>query len=146
MGELVGLPEWLVQTLFVVGGLALYFGYAWRSRRESEKRLLTKRENPTREEFNAMLEPECGREIAEWFWQHLADYYAPLTPHPDDHLIDDVLINGDDIDMDWVPQFCKHFGIGSKKWEDDWPPWPDGEALTVRSFARYLASGRAART
>ena len=61
-------------------------------------------------------------------------YYTPLTPHPDDHLIDDAMIDEDDVSMFWWGDFAHAKGLDEKTW----PDWPQDWAFTVRNFARWL--------
>lgn len=80
-----------------------------------------------------MMRGDVDEDVAAWMWDRLQVYYRPLTPYPDDRLVDDARI-----DMDWIPEFAKATGLDHKKW----PDWPDGWALTVRNFARFLQLGR----
>lgn len=131
------MPEWLAVTLWVVAALAAVLAYsAWKHRRQLRK-LVAKRPDPTHDEFVAMLAGSVDLEIAEWMWDTLTIYYRPHTPHPDDDLINDALIDSDDITMDWLPAFAKSRGL---RWKD-WADWPDGWEVTARNYARWLQMG-----
>jgi type VI protein secretion system component VasF len=55
MGELLGVPEWLAATGFVVIGLALWIGLGVLLRRRAHACLAARRPNPTEDEFLAMM-------------------------------------------------------------------------------------------
>ena len=134
MGELLGLPEWLAATLFVVAWLGGWLGPGFLGHRRGLKRLAAKRPSPTEGEFMAMLADQVDPAIAEWLWHQALPYYTPLTPHPDDHLIDDAMIDEDDVSMFWWGDFAHAKGLDEKTW----PDWPQDWAFTVRNFARWL--------
>ena len=138
MGELPGIPEWLPVTLLLVAALAAWMAWGFHALRKGHRRLAEKRPSPTRGEFLAMMRGEVDEDIAAWLWDQTEVYYSPLAPHPDDHLIDDAMIDDDDIGLDWVPQFAAATGLDDKTW----PDWPAGWDLTVRNFARFLQLGR----
>lgn len=135
MGEWLGVPEWLAVTAFVIGGLAIWLTLGFVMTRRAHGRLAARRPNPTEAEFFAMMAQDCSPEAARFVWQQALIYVAPrLTPHPDDHLLDDLCIDDDDIDMDWVTEWADQHGVPQKtlpEWPKDWP-------LTVRNFARWL--------
>ena len=137
MGGLLGIPEWLAVALFVAAGLVTYFAFAsWRFR-IARRRLAEKRPCPSREEFMILMSRDVDQSVAAWMWNCLVVYYDPLTPHPDDHLLDDASIDDGDVTMDWLPSFAKAEGLNWK----EWPEWPVEWSLTVRNFARYLQLG-----
>ena len=142
MGELVGVPEWLAITLWVILGVAVWLAWGCHAMRKGHERLSARRPNPTRGEFLAMLRGDVDEDIAAWMWQQALLYYRPLTPHPDDHLLADARIDSDDIDMDWVPDFLSAFDMDRKLWPKRWPEWPADWEPTVRNFARFLQLGR----
>lgn len=137
MGELIGIPEWLVITLWLTVCFGLYFGLAFHFHRQAHKRLAAKRPNPSREEFMQAMAADVGEVTAAWMWDNLQVYYQPLTPHPDDLLIEDACIDGDDIDMDWPRDFAAHTELGAA----DSPDWPEDWRLTVRNYARWPEMG-----
>jgi hypothetical protein len=140
LGELIGLPEWLFATLFVAVGLGGWLGLGFLLHRRGRKRLAAKRPNPTRDQFIAMLVADVDADIAAWLWDQALPYYDPLTPHPDDHLLDDAMIDDDDIAMDWCRDFTEVMVLDEKSF----PEWPDGWTLTVRNYARWLQLARQA--
>lgn len=102
MGALLGVPEWLAATGFVVGALAIWLGFGFQLRHRAHKRVAVRRPNPTEDEFLAMMAQDCSPRAARFMWQQVLPYVEPrLTPHPDDLLIGDLCIDDDDIDMDW---------------------------------------------
>jgi hypothetical protein len=137
MGELLGIPEWLALTLFVLVGFAAYLTYGYHSLRKARRRLSARRPSPTREEFIALLADDVDDDVAHWLWETALFYYEPLAPHPNDHLITDARIDDGDITMDWLPEFAKSRGLSWK----EWPDWPKDWDLTVRNFARWLQLG-----
>ena len=140
MGELIGLPEWLAVTLFVLVWLGGWLGLGFVLHRRGRQRLAAKRPGPTREEFIALLANDADADIAAWLWDQALPYYDPLTPHPDDHLLDDAMIDDDDIAMDWCRDFTEVMVLDEKSF----PEWPDGWTLTVRNYARWLQLARQA--
>lgn len=134
MGELLGIPEWLAETLFVLGGLSIWLVVGVIAHRRGLRRLAAKRPNPSREEFVAMLADAADAEVAAWLWDTALPYYKPLTPHPDDHLLEDAMIDDDDIAMDWCRDFARVSGLEGKAW----PDWPNEWAPTVRNYACWL--------
>ena len=117
--------------LVVLGG---WLGFGFFSHRRGRKRLAAKRPNPTEAEFVAMLADQVDPAIAEWLWRQALSYYDPLTPHPDDHLLDDAMIDEGDIEQYWWEDFARVSGLDAKTW----PDWPHDWAFTVRNFARWL--------
>lgn len=138
MGELTGLPEWLVLVLWLAVGLSAYLTLSFYFHRKAHRRLAQKRPNPTREEFLAWMSEDVDSEIAEWMWDSLQVYYTPLTPHPNDHLLKDACIDDGDVSLDWLPAFAEPRGM---RWKE-WPDWPQDWELTVRNYARWLQLGR----
>ena len=81
---------------------------------------------------------DVSRETAVWMWDTVRFYTEPdLTPHPDDDMIGDLMIDDDDIGMDWLPEFAKGRGANWKLW----PDWPKGQVASVRQFAQWLEQG-----
>ena len=138
MGELLGIPEWLAISVFVACGWIIWLSIGFIAHRRGQRRLAAKRPNPTREEFMGMLSDSVDEDIAVWLWDQALIYYDPLTPHPEDHLIRDAMIDDDDIGMDWWPQFARANGLNEKAW----PEWPQGWDLTARNYARWLQLAR----
>ncbi|ANK12392.1 hypothetical protein [Erythrobacter neustonensis] len=135
MGEWLGVPEWLAVTAFVIGGLAIWLTRGFVMLRRAHRRVAARRPNPTDAEFFAMMAQDCSPEAARFVWQQALIYIAPrLTPHPDDHLLDDLCIDDDDIDTDWVSEWADQRGVLQKTL----PDWPKDWPLTVRNFARWL--------
>lgn len=64
MGELLGVPEWLAATGFVVIVLALWIGLGVFFLRRAHSRLVARRANPTENEFLAMMAQDCSPEAA----------------------------------------------------------------------------------
>ena len=137
MGGLLGLPEWLAITLWLFLALALLRGVGQCILRRAHTRLAAKRPGPTRAAFLSAMAEDVPTRTAAWLWDQLQIYYAPLTPHPDDSLIDDACIDEDDIVMDWPSDFENHLGQG----KIEWPHWPEQWPLTVRNYARWLEMG-----
>jgi hypothetical protein len=99
---------------------------------------LARRENPTRDEFVAMLGGDVSPATAEFLWDTMIPYLMPkLTPHPIDHLALDLPIDDDDPTMEWLPAFAELHGRDHK----DWPNWPSDWKGTVRNYAKWLESG-----
>ncbi len=140
MGELIGLPEWLAVTLFVVLALGGWLGLGFFLHRRGHRRLAAKRPNPTRDQFIAMLANDVDADIAAWLWDQARPYYDPLTPHPDDHLLHDAMIDDGDIDIYWWREFAEAMALD----EASWPVWPQDWPLTMRHFARWLQRARQA--
>lgn len=135
MGELLGVPEWLAVTAFVIGGLAIWLTLGFVMIRRAHSRVAARRPNPSEAEFFAMMAQDCSPEAARFVWQQALIYVAPrLTPHPDDHLLDDLCIDDGDIDMFWVSEWADQRDVPQKTL----PDWPKGWPLTVRNFARWL--------
>ena len=138
MGELIGLPEWLAVTLFVLVVLGGWLALAFVLHRRGRQRLAAKRPSLCREQFTALLAVDADADIAAWLWDQALPYYDPQTPHPDDHLLDDAMIDDDDIDLYWWREFAKAMALD----EASWPQWPQDWPLTVRNFARWLQLAR----
>ncbi|MBN8841914.1 MAG: hypothetical protein J0H88_01605 [Sphingomonadales bacterium] len=132
------MPEWLVKTLFVIAILAILFVIGTIQIRRMHARTLMRRPNPDRAEFIAMLSGDMRPETAGFLWEKAVFYIAPkLTPHPDDHLHDDLAIDDDDPVMDWLPEFADSHGRDWKKW----PDWPEDWDSSIRNFGRWLEMG-----
>lgn len=136
MGDLLGLPEWLVVTLFVLGALAVWMGSAFFLLRRRLRKTAEKRASPTRAEFMAMLSEDLPMDVAEFMWATVLPYVAPhLAPHPDDDLFSDLMVDTDDASMDWPRDWARISGID----ESNLPDWPDSWTPTVRNYGRWLA-------
>ena len=99
MGELLGIPEWLAVTLWIIFGLSVAMLYGYWSIRKSHLRVAASRRNLTKQQFIALMESDCSTEAADFLWEKALFYVQPrLTPHPDDDLIKDLKIDDDDID------------------------------------------------
>ena len=139
MGELLGIPEWLAATGFVVSGLAILVGIGWLNVSRARARVAARRPNPTEAEFLAMMAQDCSTEAARFMWQQTLFYIEPrLTPHPDDLLLDDLSIDDGDVTMDWPQVWAEQQALA----ESDLPDWPKDWPLTVRNFARWLDLAR----
>lgn len=139
MGKLLGIPEWVAATGFVVAALAVWLGAGFILLRRAHARLAARRPSPSEAEFLAMMAQDCSPEAARFVWGQALPYVSPrLTPHPDDLLIGDLCIDDDDIDMDWARDWADQFGIP----ERDLPEWPKEWPLTVRNFARWCDLAR----
>jgi hypothetical protein len=68
MGELLGIPEWLAMTSFVLAGLAIWLAFGFVMHRRGMRRLAAKRPNPTRREFLEMMLESVENDTAEWLW------------------------------------------------------------------------------
>lgn len=139
MGELLGVPEWVAGTGFVVAALAIWLGAGSIMLRRAHARVAARRPNPTEAEFLAMMAQDCSSEAARFVLGQVLPYVTPrLTPHPDDLLIADLCIDDDDIDMFWAHDWVKRQGLA----ENDLPDWPTDWPLTVRNFARWCDLAR----
>ena len=128
----------MIPAAFVTLLMGAVFFAAWRNTRRMIDTTLARRANPARHEFVAMLSEDVRPETAEFLWDSIADVVAPrLTPHPDDHLVDDLPIDPDEPTMDWMPEFAQRHGLNA----EHWPQWPDAQENTVRNFARWLEAG-----
>lgn len=140
MGELADLPDWLIATIVVVGGLAVTFGFAWRNTKRQIASTLARRPNPTREEFLAQMGLEVSPAAAEFLWDTALTYLEPkLTPHPDDDLAKHLPIDDGDWSMDWPREFAVQQGFD----ESNLPDWPTDWPATLRNYGRWLSLGPA---
>jgi len=132
------MPDWLIPaaiTIVIMGGVLLV---AVRNTRNMVARTRARRPNPTEAQFMAMLSADVRPEVAAFLWETMLPYLKPkLTPHPDDHLFDDLPIGDDDPSLDWLPEFAERHGMKAKHW----PQWPEDWDGTVRNFARWLEAG-----
>ncbi len=135
MGEMLGIPEWLAATGFVVVALAVWLTLGFVTEGRVHRRVAARRPNPPEAEFLAMMAQDCSPEAARFMWQQALFYVEPrLTPHPDDLLIDDLCIDDGDVTMDWPQIWAEQQGLS----ENDLPDWPKAWPLTVRNYARWL--------
>jgi len=138
MGELLGIPEWLAMTLWVIVFGGVIWFWAWRNTRKMISATLAKRPNPTKEDFLAILRADVALETAEFLWERAIVQLEPrLTPHPDDHMIDDLPLDEDEWSMDWPREFAEKQGFH----ESNLPDWPADWPVTVRNFGRWLDLG-----
>ena len=134
------MPDWLIAALAVSAGLAIHIALAARNTQRMIMKTNSRRENPTREQFVAMLNGEVSERTAIFLWDRISFLVKPrLTPHPDDDLSKDLPIDPDEPTMDWLPEFAKLHGRNHR----DWPEWPQNWQATVRNFSRWLESGLA---
>lgn len=140
MGELLGIPEWLAMTGFVLGGLAIWLTLGFVMRQRGRRRLAAKRPNPTRCEFLKLMTDSVDEDTAKWLWDQARPYYEPLTPHPDDLLSDDAMIDDGDWSMHWPREFAESNGFSDKAY----PDWPKDWYATIRNFGKWLDMGKAA--
>ena len=123
--------------VFAAAVLALVIWRAVRNTGKTIERTLARRPNPTKDEFLAQIAPDVSRATAEFLWATILSYVAPrLTPHPDDHLWQDLPIDEDDVTLDWPRDFAKSRGRDLRSW----PDWPDDRPVTVRNFGCWLDS------
>lgn len=90
-----------------------------------------------RDGFAALLADDCEEDIAHFLWDELTVYWAPIAPHPDDHLTEDLAIDPDE-PTDWLARFCRAQRIRAS----DFEPMADGQPPTIRNFARWLSRER----
>ncbi len=141
MGELVGIPEWLAATLFVLLFICVVGVVAWRNSSRQVNSTLARRANPDQEEFLALMSPHVSTEASEFLWHAALPYLEGkpwnLTPHPDDSLVDDLPIADEDWSMEWPLEWAAERGFHESNrpdWPDDWPP-------TIRNYGRWLDLG-----
>lgn len=138
MGKVVGLPEWLLATLFVITGVAIVFAFAWQNTKRQIAATLATRPNPTKAEFLAAMRADVSPTTAEFLWRTALFYLEPsLTPPPDDDLVHDLPIDNDDFSMDWPRDFAQLRGFHESHLHD----WPEGWPVTVRNYGRWLDMG-----
>jgi hypothetical protein len=100
--------------------------------------LAERRVSPTREEFISMLTENCEADIAELLRDELLVFYKPdMTPHPDDDVVIDMPIDGDEPN-DWLSEFCKRNGLRLRDITD----WPKDQSATVRNLATWFSENR----
>lgn len=87
-----------------------------------------------------MLASDVDAETAGWLWDQALPYYQGVTPHPDDDLTKDAMIDDGDWSMDWPSEFAKRHGFSEKMYTD----WPEEWTATFRNLGRWLDLGRAA--
>ncbi len=120
-----------------VGLLLLLCAAMARRWRSETVRLAASRPNLSEGEFLSAIAEIADRDIAEYLWEELADYWSPATPHPDDDFLNSLSIDPDE-PQDWLERFCQKHGYDWRAW----PIWAEGRSTTVRSFAVWLAEGR----
>ena len=138
MGELLGIPEWLVVTLWVISGLSIAMLYGFWSIRRAHRSVKASRPNPTKQQFIALMAEDCTPDVSNFLWEKALFYVEPkLTPHPDDDLILDLRIDDDDIAMDWPRDWAAQRGFHYS----NLPDWPKEWPATIRNFGRWLDMG-----
>ncbi len=138
MGELLGIPEWMVVTLWVLTAVAIALVYGYLSIRRAHHRVAARRSNPSREQFLAEMKFDCTLEVSDFLWEKTLFYLQPrITPHPDDDLILDLKIDDDDIAMDWPRDWAELRGFH----DSNLPEWPKDWPATIRNFGRWLDMG-----
>ncbi len=124
-GVVVAVFAWI----YVAGG---------RNLKRMKLALARRRPSPTREEFISMLAESCEADIAELLWDELFVFYKPdMTPHPDDDVIQDMPIDGEEPN-DWLSEFCKRNSLRLKDITD----WPKDQSATVRNLASWFSENR----
>ena len=82
-----------------------------------------------------MMAQDCSPQVAKFVWEKALFYVEPkFSPHPDDHLFDDLMIDEDDVEMDWTREWAERQGFH----ESNYPDWPEGWPATVRNFGKWL--------
>ena len=138
MGELLGIPEWVEVTLWVGTALPIALVYGYWSIRSVHQRVAARRGNPSKEQFLAEMMSNCTPEVSDFLWEKALFYVEPrLTPHPDDDLILDLKIDGDDIGVDWPQEWADERGFH----DSNLPEWPKEWPATIRNFGRWLDMG-----
>ncbi len=138
MGELLGIPEWMVVTLWVGTALTIALVYGYWSIRRAHQRVAARRGNPSKEQFIADMMSDCTPEVSDFLWRKALFYVEPrITPHPDDDLILDLKIDDDDIGMDWPREWADQRGFH----DSNLPEWPKEWPATIRNFGRWLDMG-----
>lgn len=134
------MPGWAWQGVWLISVLAGVSALALRGYNRRLKAIAKRRPNLTRGEFIAQLVPDVSLEAAEFLWKTALDYIEPhATPHPDDHLWQDLPIDPDDIHLDWPRQWAESRGFH----ESQLPDWPEGTSPTIRNFGRWLDMAKA---
>lgn len=84
------------------------------------------------------MRPDTMEATANFLWDTAVIYLQPrLAPHPDDDLVRDLPIDDGDWSMDWPREFADLHGFS----EMDYPDWPEGAAVTLRNYGRWLEAG-----
>ena len=140
MGGLLGIPEWLAVTLWIVIALTMLCIWGMAHIRKAHRRLLARRPNPTEALFLSLMAEDVHPQTAKFLWDKALSYVKPtLAPHPEDHLSQDLKIDDDDWGMDWPRDFAELKGFH----ESNFPDWPEGWPTTVRNLGRWLDMGPA---
>lgn len=136
--ELLGIPEWLALTLWLVVFVSIVSAFAVRNTRRQIGATRARRHNPTRDEFMASMSPDVSCRTAEFLWETAIVYLEPqLAPHPDDDLVKDLPIDEDDWSMDWPRAYAEREGFH----ESNLPDWPKDWSVTLRNYGRWLDMG-----
>ncbi len=138
---MAGWPDWVIAVPFAVILLIIIVFIGHRNTQRQIAQTLTRRANPSREEFLALMAEDTSPAAAEFLWETTLFYLAPrLTPHPDDDLVGDLPIDDEDWSMDWPVDFAKRHGFSDKVY----PDWPEGWPATLRNYGKWLDMGLAA--
>ena len=82
-----------------------------------------------------MMGVDCSPDVSQFLWDQTLFYVEPrLTPHPNDHLFEDLKIDDDDVAMDWTREWADRQGFH----ESNYPDWPENWPTTVRNFGKWL--------
>ena len=134
MGELIAIA-------FAIAFVGVLFAIGSRNTNRQIKATLSKRDNLSHEEFLRSMSPDVSRAAAEFLWASAMNYLEALqqeiTPHPDDHLVDDLPIDDEEWSMDWPREWAEKQGFH----ESNLPDWPKDWPVTVRNFGRWLDRG-----
>ena len=122
-----------IAVLLAIGLFLFFFRKVWRMVQRTKAR----RPNPSRDEFVALLSREVRPETAAFLWQRMAFLLPTVSPHPDDHLWNDLPIDESEPMNEWLAVFAERHGVGIEAW----PVWPAGTPCTVRNYARWLERG-----
>lgn len=141
MDELLGIPEWLAVSIAVTLVILVLGLIGRRNTNNQIEETLSKRENPSRDEFLSMMMLDTSREASEFVWNSARSsldlYKRKLAPHPDDHLVDDLPIDDEEWSMDWPRDWAEQQGFHESNLHD----WPEGWPITIRNYGRWLDLG-----
>ena len=135
MGGLLGIPEWLAVIGFVAAVLLAWLGLGDLLHRRQMLALAKRRQNPNAAEFVEQMTLQTSREVAHFMWEMLREYTGKYaTPHPTDHLFDDLYIDQGDVDIDWPEKWAERRAFEMRVL----PNWPSEWETTVLNFGRWL--------
>lgn len=82
------------------------------------------------------MENDASKAAAEFLWDKALAFTQPqFTPHPDDELGNDLLIDDGDWSMDWPIEWAEKNGFNHSnllEWPHEWRP-------TLRNYGRWLS-------